>query len=218
MKSPRRQAGFSLIEMIGVLAIIAVLAVIIVPKVFSTIASARITSAASSVGAIKSAVAEYAGKYGTIPLTTTSAVARLDDLLFTEQLLETRFSVKIGTTPANYAVATYTRATDLWAGGNAATATQSRIICQASTVTAPATAAGTNFQLTGTTNIPAGSRVVSAVIYNVTGIEARELSLRIDGEIGSQTTATTADPAGKVVYAAPSAAGLTTVYIYIAHQ
>lgn len=102
-------------------------------------------------------------------------------------------------------------------GGNAGTATQSRIICQTSTVTAPATAAGTNFQLTGTTNIPAGSRVVSAVIYNVTGTEARELSLRIDGEIGSQATATTADGAGKVVYALP-AAGLTTVYIYIAHQ
>jgi prepilin-type N-terminal cleavage/methylation domain-containing protein len=215
--SHRRQSGFSLVEMIGVLAIIAVLAVIIVPKVFSTIASARITSAASSVGAIKSAVAEYAGKYGTIPLTTTSAVARLDDLLFSEQLLETRFSVKIGTPATNYAVATYNRTTDVWAGGNALTATQSRILCQAATAIAPSTAAGANFQLTGATNIPAGSRVVSAVIYNVTGIEARELSLRIDGEIGSQATAVPADNAGKVVYAAP-AAGLTTVYIYIAHQ
>lgn len=203
--------------MIGVLAIIAVLAVIIVPKVFSTIASARITSAASSVGAIKSAVAEYAGKYGTIPLTTTNAIARLDDLLFTEQLLETRFSVKIGTPAANYAVATYNRTTGVWAGGNAGTATQSRIICQTANALAPSAAAGANFQLTGTTNIVAGSRVVSAVIYNVTGIEARELSLRIDGEIGSQATATTADNVGKVVYAAP-AAGVTTVYIYIAHQ
>jgi prepilin-type N-terminal cleavage/methylation domain-containing protein len=216
MMSPRRQAGFSLIEMIGVLAIIAVLAVIIVPKVFSTIASARITSAASSVGAIKSAVAEYAGKYGTIPLTSGSVNNRLDDLLFAEGMLEGRFAVKIGTAPAASASATYTRSTDKWAGG-ADQSTQSRIVCQTSTTTGPTTAAGTNFQLSGNTNIPAGSRVVSAVLVNVSGNEARELSLRIDGEAFSATNATAADGAGKVVYAAP-VNSLTTVYIYIAHQ
>jgi prepilin-type N-terminal cleavage/methylation domain-containing protein len=217
MMSFRRHTGFSLIEMIGVLAIIAVLAVIIVPKVFSTIASARITSTVSTVGTVKSAVAEYAGRYGTIPLTSTNAIARLDDLLFSEQMLETRFSVKIGTPATNSNVATYNRTTNLWAGGNAATATQSSIICLTATNVAPVAAAGANYYLTGNTPLPVGSRVVSAVIRNVTGIEARELSLRIDGEIGSQTTAIPADAVGKVVYAAP-VAGLTTVYIYIAHQ
>jgi prepilin-type N-terminal cleavage/methylation domain-containing protein len=218
MMSTRRQAGFSLIEMIGVLAIIAVLAVIIVPKVFSTIASSRITNAVGSIGAMKSAVAEYAGRYGTIPLTTTNANARVDDLLFSEGLLDGRFIVKIGAPVVASNVATYNRANGVWAGGVVQTG-QSRIICQTATAVAPAAANGANFQLTGNTNIPAGSRVISAVIVNATIGEARELSLRIDGDAGSTTVnnALLADGVGRVVYAAP-ANGVTTVYIYVAAQ
>jgi prepilin-type N-terminal cleavage/methylation domain-containing protein len=218
--SGRRQHGFSMVEMIGVLAIIAILAVIIVPKVFSTIASSRITNAAGSVGAMKTATAEFAGKYGTIPLTTANS--RIDDLLFTDGLIEGRFVVKIGTQPATplIAGAIWTRAAGAWtAAGGASQATQSRIICLASTVAVPSTAAGANYLLSdATTNIPAGSRVISAVIVNVTGNEARELSLKLDGEANSAANATVADNAGKVVYAAPNAAGQTTVYIYLAHQ
>ncbi|MFT3867360.1 MAG: prepilin-type N-terminal cleavage/methylation domain-containing protein [Nibricoccus sp.] len=218
--SSRRQTGFSLVEMIGVLAIIAVLAVIIVPKVFSTIAAARITSAASSVGAVKTAIADFAGKYGTIPLTTNNS--RIDDLLFTDGLMEGRFVVKIGTQPANPPItgATWTRAGGAWnENGGAAQTTQSRVICVASNPgAAPSAAAGANFRLTGlaTANLPAGARVVSAVLVNVTSNEAREVSLRIDGEALSAGL-NAADNLGKVAYAAP-VAGLTTVYIYIAHQ
>jgi len=217
--STRRLSGFSLVEMIGVLAIIAILAVIIVPKVFSTIASARITNAASSVGAIKSAVTDFAGKYGTVPV--TNANSRIDDLLFTDGLMEGRFVVKIGTQPANPPItgATWTRAAGAWtAAGGASQATQSRIICLNSTATSPATANGSNFQLSGGTDLPTGSRVIAAVVVNLTGAEARELSLRLDGEANSAATAIVADSAGKVVYNTPSAAGTTTAYIYIAHQ
>jgi len=215
----RRLAGFSLVEMIGVLAIIAILAVIIVPKVFSTIASARITNAASSIGALKTATAEFAGKYGTIPLTTANS--RIDDLLFTDSLIDGRFVVKIGTQPGNPPIggAAWTRAAGAWtAAGGASQATQSRVICLTSSIIVPNTANGTNYQLSGTTNLPVGSRVISAVFVNVTGNEARELSLRLDGEANSAANATLADPAGKVVYATPNAAGVTTAYIYLAHQ
>ena len=92
------------------------------------------------------------------------------------------------------------------------------MICLTSNTTTPSTANGANYQLNGTTNLPAGSRVVSAVIVNATGNEARELSLRLDGEAYTAATALLADSAGKVVYNTPTAAGLTTVYIYIAHQ
>lgn len=215
----RRQSGFSLVEMIGVLAIIAILAVVIVPKVFSTIASARITNAAGSVTSLKSTVTEFAGKYGTVP--TTVAASRLDDLFVTAGMLESRFVVKIGTQPGNppIAGATWANAAGTWtATGGTSQATQSRIICLNSNATAPNTANGANYQLNGATNLPAGSRVVSAVIVNATGIEARELSLKLDGESATAATAVLADAAGKVVYNTPSAAGLTTVYIYIAHQ
>lgn len=216
-----QRSGFTLIEMIGVLAIIAILAVIIVPKVFSTIAGSRVTNAVASITSLKSAVTEFAGKYGNVPLTTTNS--RVDDLLLTAGMLESRFVTKIGTQPGTTAVtgATWANTGGTWATTTAGTdqSTQSRIICLTSTNTAPAAAAGANFRLNGATNLPAGSRVVSAVLVNVTGAEARELSLKLDGDSYSQTGATTADNAGKVVYAAPNATtGLTTAYVYIAHQ
>lgn len=223
MKNPSRftlssrQTGFSLVEMIGVLAIIAVLAVIIVPKVFSTIASSRITSAAASVGAMKSAVVEYASKYGSLPITVVNS--RLDDVLLADSLIDGRFSAKIGTPQTIPAVAgaTYNRTTSTWTGG-ASQANQTRLICLASTTAVPSASAGANYRLNGgNVNLPAGARVASAVIVGVTGTEARELSLRIDGDAFTAANAAAADDNGKVVYAAP-AAGITTVYIYIAHQ
>ena len=60
--------------------------------------------------------------------------------------------------------------------------------------------------------------MVSAVLVNVTGNEALQLSQKIDGDPYSAANATLADNAGKVVYAAPNGAGLTTVYVYLAHQ
>ncbi len=134
--------------------------------------------------------------------------------------MEGRYIVKIGTQPNNPPAvgATWTRAAGAWtAAGGAAQTTQSRIICLTSTATAPATANGTNYQLNGAVDLPTGSRVISAVLVNVTSNEAREVSMRIDGESATQALGA-ADSAGKVVYAAPNAAGLTTVYIYIAHQ
>jgi prepilin-type N-terminal cleavage/methylation domain-containing protein len=216
-----RHSGFSLVEMIGVLAIIAILAVVIVPKVFSTIASSRITSAVGSVNSMKSAVTEWAGKYGTIPVTTATASARIDDVLIADGMLEGRFIVKVGTPPPAVPVggATYDRTTALWTAGAGAQNTQSRIMCAAS-VAAAAPATGTNYQLDGLTNIPAGSRIVSAVIMGVPISDAREISQRIDGDALTQVSgAITADTVGKVVYAAAANANATTnVYIYVAHQ
>jgi hypothetical protein len=62
--------------------------------------------------------------------------------------------------------------------------------------------------------------VVSAVIAGVPISEARELSLRIDGEQLSTTTANAnaADTNGKVIYAAAAAGANTTVYVYVTHQ
>jgi prepilin-type N-terminal cleavage/methylation domain-containing protein len=212
------RSGFSLVEMIGVLAIIAILAVIIVPKVFSTIASSRVTNAATSVNGVKTAVAEFFGKYGMLP--TTAANSRIDDLLVAAGMLENRFLVKIGNQPTTQvAGGTWARTNGVWAnnGAGADQTNQSRIICVASNTTNPATAAGANFRLDGATNLTAGSRVVSAAIVNVTAAEARELSLRIDGEAFTAVNNTAADANGKVVYAAP-VNGMTTAYVYIAHQ
>ncbi len=217
--STRLSPGFSLVEMIGVLAIIAILAVVIVPKVFSTIASSRVTSAVGSTNSMKTAVTEFAGKYGTIPLTV--AATRIDDLLVTAGILDTRYLVKIGTQPGAVALAggTWSNATGAWvATGGVSQATQSRII---SLTSAPAAVpgTGTNYMLDGVTALPAAARVVSAVVTGVTLNDARELSLKLDGASLTQPVSSAlADTVGKVAYAAPGGAGTTTAYIYLVHQ
>ncbi len=213
------RSGFSLVEMIGVLAIIAILAAIILPNVFSTIASSRVTNAAASINSMKTSVTEFAGKFGTLPV--TNANSRVDDLLFTAGIVAGRFTTKIGTQPTatSPVAATWTRTNGAWtAAGGASQATQSRIICLNSNTTSPSTANGANFQLSGTINIPAGSRVVSAVIPGLTGAQARELSTIIDGEAATATVNTAADSAGKVVYNTPNGQGTTIAYIYLVHQ
>jgi prepilin-type N-terminal cleavage/methylation domain-containing protein len=221
-----RQSGFSLVEMIGVLAIIAILAVVIVPKVFSTIASSRVTNAVGSVTSLKSAVTEYAGKYGTVPLANTTL--RVDDLLVKAGFLEGRFSVKVGTPASGSQGGQWNLANGAWAGviggtNQNALPVQSRVIASNSNAVAPNLANGTNFCLSPSTplnlatdSLPVGSRVIAAVIAGVTASEALELSRRIDGDSLSEADTTTADARGKVVY--PIGAGAKNVYIYVAHQ
>lgn len=212
--------------MIGVLAIIAILAVIIVPKVFSTIESSRITNTVASVNSMKSAVSEYSGKYGTVPLANTTL--RIDDLLVKAGLLESRFAVKIGNAPSGSAGGTWNLANGVWtgtAGGTNQNAApiQSRIIALNSTQANPATANGANFCLNpsgnpptlATDSLPLNSRVVVAVIAGVTPTEAFELSRRIDGDALSEADNTTADARGKVVY---TVGATRNVYIYLASQ
>lgn len=217
----RRRAGFSLVEMIGVLAIIAILAVVIVPKVFSTIAASRVTAAVASINSMKTAVTEFTGRYGTLPITGNNS--RIDDLLITAQIVEGRFAAKVGTQPVNPPIpgSTWARnaTTGAWtATGGSNQTSQSRIICVNSNANAPSASRGANYRLQNGLDLPAGSRVVSAVVANLTANDARELSLRIDGDAFSESTATTADNGGKVVYAAPNGQGLTTAYVYIVHQ
>ncbi|RLA04492.1 MAG: hypothetical protein DRQ54_09440, partial [Gammaproteobacteria bacterium] len=65
--SPRIVAsGFTLIEMIGVLAIIAILAASVAPRVFDVIADSRGTRAVTEVRAIETAVARFYGDVGTL--------------------------------------------------------------------------------------------------------------------------------------------------------
>ena len=219
-RSPRTsRPAFSLIEMIGVLAIIAILAVAIVPRVFATINNSRVTSAVGSVNSIQNAVADFASKYGTLPV--TNANSRIDDLLMSAGYLDNRFKVKIGTQPPNPSVAgaAWTYNAGVWtAAGGASQNNQSRVICLASKTTSPSTAAGANYQLDGSTNLPSGAFVTSVVLANVTGAQAQAISQAIDGDALSAANATTADAAGKVVYNTPNGQGLTTVYIYLAQQ
>ena len=59
VKSTKTQRGFTLIEMIGVLAIIAILVGAVAPRIFEAIEDSKITSSSSLVKSLQSSVSKY---------------------------------------------------------------------------------------------------------------------------------------------------------------
>ena len=94
-ETTQANAGFTLIEMIGVLAIIAVLAAVLVPKVFSAINESRYGNAVATINTCKSATMSYFGKNFNFGTTNT---ATFDTTLVTGGFLEHLLTTKLGTT------------------------------------------------------------------------------------------------------------------------
>src|SRR6266478_5772370 len=100
----RRKQGFTLIEMIGVLAVIAILAAVLIPKVFEAINNSRINNSAMTYNTAKTAIADHYANYGSLPVdgTTTPATTltmpteQFDLTLLKEAFLDKPFAVKIG--------------------------------------------------------------------------------------------------------------------------
>src|SRR5205814_10644861 len=96
--------GFTLIEMIGVLAVIAILALLLIPKVFEAITNSLLDALPISYNTVKTAIADHYAKYGSIPVdgTTTPATVlampseQFDLTLLKEPFLDKPFAVKIG--------------------------------------------------------------------------------------------------------------------------
>src|SRR3989442_7327711 len=114
-QSRKSKQGFTLIEMIGVLAVIAILASMLIPKIFEAINSARINNTVQSYNAIKTAVMDHYGKYGAINFkgvpapgaaTTPAQLAAYDTgVLLPEAMIDKAFVAKVGTNWVVQAVA-----------------------------------------------------------------------------------------------------------------
>ena len=200
----RRRSGFTLIEMIGVLAIIAVLAALLIPRIFSAINESRVNGAALSYNSLKSSAITYFGKYGRFGgnggtnYTAGQLTAGVDgwdkDVLLTGGFIEKPFETKLGTT----------NTIQVKAAVSAATA---------------ADATNTAYNLDGdntVVNEASGTLVLQAILTDVSEDDAIELNNKIDGTTLGAASGS-ADLKGRVKYAAASA-GTTTVYLYIAHK
>jgi prepilin-type N-terminal cleavage/methylation domain-containing protein len=208
----RQMSGFTLIEMIGVLAVIAILAALLLPKVFSAIADAKINNAVVSTETIKTACADHYGKYGRFNTSfgtniTAAPILTYDTNLLFEALIDKPFQTKLGTNWAIVMAKCETAATTVAAPNAAPTGT---------------VAGESSYSLDGVGAAPVneatGDLVMEAVLQGVAQADAQAISLRIDGP--SMTPASSAsgdDFAGRVKYKDASG-GPTTVYIYLTHR
>jgi prepilin-type N-terminal cleavage/methylation domain-containing protein len=74
-RTNRARAGFTLIEMIGVLAVIAILAALLIPKIFEAISNARVNNAAVNTQTVKTAIADHYAKFGSSGLRWQAATS-----------------------------------------------------------------------------------------------------------------------------------------------
>jgi prepilin-type N-terminal cleavage/methylation domain-containing protein len=200
----KKASGFTLIEMIGVLAVIAILAALLIPKIFEAINNARINNACISIGTVKSAIADHYAKHGSIAVDGSGATPvalavpsdHYDRILLKEGFLDKYFATKIGDNTTNTTVRL-----SVALGDTAATINNAAYDLDGDTAT------------TGQ-NDAQGGVVTHAVITGVTEADARELSLRLDGTPLS-TAIGTDDLVGRVKY---DAAASTTVYVYLTHR
>jgi type II secretory pathway pseudopilin PulG len=213
-KNKRVQAvGFTLIEIIGVVAVIAILAAVLTPRVISVIARGKVNGTAQSLASLKTATTDYIVKNGSLPSrdgtgSTNAAVAigRFDADLVAGGFTEKLFSAAIGSQTFD----------------ESALSGRVHVRCLSATaaasVAAPtATAGGDNFNLdrdVATADFTAGQKIVAAFIPGVALGDAIELNKILDGDTN---TGTTADTTGRCIYSAAAPDNTTTVYIYVAH-
>lgn len=196
----KQASGFTLIEMIGVLAVIAILAALLIPKIFEAINNARINNAAVSVQTVKSAVADHYAKFGSLASSNGAAITPpskgFDLAMLQEGFLDKPFAVKISSANTNTVQLVPGLATGAAVGDT-----------------------DSSYDLDGANGNDAGpatATVVEAVIYGVTANDAWELSRRIDGDSLSETDASTLDHRGRVKYGTPGAN--TEVHVYLTHR
>lgn len=205
--------GFTLIEIIGVVAVIAILAAVLTPRVISVIARGKVNGTAQSLAGLKTATTDYIVKNGSLPSrdgtgSTNSAVAtgRFDADLVAGGFTEKLFSCAIGNQTFDSSALTgriHVRA--LTAGSTGAITTPT------------ASVGGDNFDLDrdpSTADFVGNHKVVTAVIPGVAIADAIELNKILDGDTN---TGTGADITGRCIYSAAASDGTVTVYVYIAH-
>jgi len=184
--------GFTLIEMIGVLAIIAILASIVAPRVFNAIADARVISVVETGNATKAALIDYFRGKGKLP-DSAHPGKELVAAGFLEGMPDAKVHVgdsmrfargmgaALGSIPGKTPFA---------------------------------------YDLDGKGDIDVGpANVIFEFQFRSVNIaDAWDLSQMIDGATLSQADGTTADLQGRVAYAAPVDGVTPSLHFYLTHR
>jgi general secretion pathway protein G len=225
LKNTPQKAGFTLIEMIGVLAIIGILSAAVAPKVIEAIRDAKVTSAISSVNAARTATLQYYAKYDRVPTDIQCAALSnpendFGSLLINQEETLDGIDLPIGDEDGTYSFAIGCSAvgTDLTAGGR-------------TNGDYDGDGSGFTFKSAGTT----AGRVIYYYIPLVTLQEAASLAAKINGPFpadvqGDQeavdlslTTGTiSAGNAGAIdganVWFIANGTNVYDAYVYVSHQ
>lgn len=193
----RTKSGFTLLEMIGVIAILAILFSMLIPKVFDAILDSKINAIIKTYDATKSAIAMCIAKKGNLVDRNGNAITyskTLDAELVAQGFMEGRIvdKIAIGTTNPLY--------TFLGIGVIDGNVTK------------------WDFDGDGVIDLQdSNDRIVKMKIGYLPRKIALELSKRIDGEGLSATDINAADTKGTVIYGQSHGAGdvLTDVIIYV---
>ncbi len=205
--------GFTLVEIIGVVALIAVLAAVLAPRVTGVIGRGKINSTSQGIASLKTATMDYIAKNSTLPSRSGTgetnaavAVGRFDADLVAGGFTEKLFSCAIGSqTFDNTALTsrTHVRTASAASSGSVTTPTSS--------------VGGTNFDLdrdSSTADFTSGQTVAAVFIPNVAIADAVALNKQIDGDSNSLSGA---DTIGRCIYSAPDSNNQVTMYVYVAH-
>lgn len=206
--------GFTLVEIVGVVALIAILAAILTPRVVGVISRGKVNSAAQSISSLRTATMDYLGAHSAFPIrdgtgSTNGPVTngRFDADLVSAGLTDKLFSCSLGNQTYDNSPLT----------GRIHVRSQ-QAVASARVAAPTATRGGTNFDLDrdpATTDFTTAQRVVCAVIPAVALADAIALNRQIDGDLNSGKAA---DTVGRCLYSSANSDQQVTVYIYIAHQ
>lgn len=218
----KNEQGFTLIEMIGVIAVIAILASMVAPKIFSTIQDAKINALTSAVKTYGSAVTKYYADLGTLQPLNAAGTPANDPI--GNSAVVTSLPSRLTLAQSDPLVLT----TNLWPKFNGpylekfntAAPPFGTQIFMPSTVSVAygtaTTAANVGFDLkgtTGTSDIPTNSTVAYIQLTGISQTDFATLDRMIEPEIG--TTAAEKQLRGRAKW---GAAGGGTALIYLAHR
>lgn len=244
----RSSRGFTLVEILAVVAIIMALAGVLLLAVRSSLQKGRVSNAMGTAQALTSAIADYLqkpGSVGVVPLTegqgtipggASAAAATLDIVLLAEGVLEKPLSIRMGQTPtAARDAAPWNVATQAFTNTGSDQSAFARLECalgnannfELSTDWTTNPSLPRLFRLDGVTPIPSSSRVIYLVIPNVTVSDAYALALSVNGVSVMQNAGVTDEDdaaangcaLGMVTFPpADASTGLTTVYYFVTRQ